>query len=149
MQKNHAQGNNYLSDRGKVLSVLLQREGQLPNQINAQYFFPESPDLNNKKITGISLSFNECGTPGYTPLTNSFAVFYNGYITLYNMENEQIVYNMPLSTIANNDTNAQGQKILPLNTKLNIRQCYVNFAPGQNFPPGLKFKLDLVFFYNY
>ena len=145
----HAPGNNYNCDKFIVLSVLLQRVGELPNRIFGQYFFPEMPELNNKEITGMHISYDECGTPGYTPLTNSFAVFSNGFITLYNPNNEQVVYNMPLSTMANNDVSANGQKIIPINTKLNLRQCYVNFAPGQNFAPTLKFKLNIVFFYNY
>ena len=148
MKERHAPGNNYISDKFMVLSVPLIRVGELPNRIYGQYFFPETPELNNKQITGFSLSFNECGNFGYSPLTNGVVVFYSGFVTMYDMNNEQIVYNMPLSTIANYDA-INKQKIMPLHTKLNIRQCYVNFAPGQNFAPSFKFKLDLVFFYNY
>lgn len=145
----HAPGNNYPCDKFKTVSVLLQRVGELPNQINGQYFFPESPDLNNKVIKGMALSILPSTLPNITPMSNSFAVFNNGYITLYNFNNEQIVYNLPLATLQNESFFNTGNKILPINAKLNIRQCFVTFAPGQNFSPTLKFSLNLTFFYDY
>jgi hypothetical protein len=145
----HAPGNNYNCDKFIVLSVLLQKDGTATNRINGQYFFPEMPELNNKTITGLSISMNDCGTPGYTTLSNSVVVWYNGFITLYNQKNEQVIYNIPLSTLNNFDSTGNAEKILPINTKLNLRQCYVNFAPGQNLPANSKMKLNLVFFYNY
>lgn len=145
----HAPGNNYPCDKFKTVSVLLQREGIVPNSINGQYFFPESPDLNNKLIKGMALSILPSTLPNITPISNSFSVFGNGYITLYNFNNEQIVYNLPLATLQNESNAINGNKVLPINAKLNIRQCFVNFAPGQNFAPTLKFSLNLTFFYDY
>jgi len=144
----HAPGNNYPSDKIKTVEVILRREGILANQINGRYNFPEMPELNNKTITGISVSIYKSTLLNYIPLNNSYAVFGAGYITLYNVNNEQIIYNMPLSNLLNNDVN-QNTKILPINDKLNFKLGFVQFYAGQNFPPGAQFTLNLNFYYDY
>jgi hypothetical protein len=150
-QQKHAPGNNYPVDKFKTVSVLLQREGDPVNAINGQYFFPEMPDLNNKLIKGISITSLLSGAPNYSPIGPNQGIFYNGYITLYNFQNEQIIYNMPLYNLLNENPTIinYGNKILPINAKLNIKLCYVKFSTSQNLPLGLEYSLNLNFFYDY
>jgi hypothetical protein len=145
----HAPGNNYPCDKIKTVEVILERNGILPNQINGQYFFPEMPELNNKTIKGISVTSYKSTLIDYTPLNQGLQVFFYGFITLYNHNNEQIIYNMPLYNLLNDTAGGIGQKILPINSKLNFKLGFVNFAAGQNFPPTLKFTLNLNFYYDY
>ena len=127
----------------------------LNNRANAQYFFPEIPELNGKTITGIKLNAGmyvttdiyggtsvfdlpETGigvtTPGIEEEivgVNAFGVRVDKYLylTLYNDQFEQILTNYPVHNLASYgetyDTELLG-KIRPFNTKINIKNSYIS-----------------------
>ena len=114
-------------------------------------YFDEQGQLKNKTITGLSV---DIGVPrggllqynlsdNYTNLglqkINTAQTLSYMYLTLYNDNNEIIFDQAPLNLFTNYNSNypqpgtglRNGKKqIIPINTKINIRQSYVKGTPG-------------------
>jgi hypothetical protein len=114
-------------------------------------YFEEQGQLKNKTITGLSI---DIGVPRNPPLQFNLSDNYTNiglqtinsadnlsymYLTLYNTNNEIIFDQAPLNLFTSYNSNyalpntgqRNGKKqIIPLNTKINIRQSYVKGTPG-------------------
>jgi len=119
-------------------------------------FFEEQGQLKDKTITGISidiaqdragLQWNIASTDptattslGVPSVNNAQSLSYM-YLTLYNTNDEIIIDQAPLNLFSNWNANypqpgplnpaKNGKKrIIPMNTKINIRQSFVKGTPG-------------------
>jgi len=120
----------------------------LGGQIQPNYF-PDANFLEGKTITGINIDIgfliggtgNNLPTLLKTPqgdaLITDITQLRYFYLTLYNTNNEIIFDMTPAVFFTNfnqnypNRTNATNKKnIIPLNTKLDIRKCFVRGVPG-------------------
>lgn len=114
-------------------------------------YFEEQGQLKDKTITGLSI---DIGVPRNPPLQFNLSDNYTNiglqklnsaqtlsymYLTLYNTNDEIIFDQAPLNLFTGYNSNyplpntgqRNGKKqIIPLNTKINIRQSYVKSTPG-------------------
>jgi hypothetical protein len=114
-------------------------------------YFEEQGQLKDKTITGLSI---DIGVPRNPPLQFNLSDNYTNiglqtlnsaqtlsymYLTLYNTNDEIIIDQAPLNLFTGYNSNyplpntgqRNGKKqIIPLNTKINIRQSYVKSTPG-------------------
>jgi hypothetical protein len=143
----HAAGNNFKCDKIFRLNIPLVNVN-LVNQIAGTYFLPEVPELTNKTIVGI---IGSDVNPGFFDIQGTVC-FSAAYINIFDMNNVCIYENYPLPALYNNDSTTlvtDARKIPPINAKINLRQSYVRFAQGQNFPPNTPSAFCLIFYYNY
>jgi len=145
-----AQGNNAPALKIYRLRIPLFVEAGTTT-LNQQYFFPETPELKGKTITGISIDIapprfgaqyniaaNDTSESGAPAINTAESLSYM-YLTLYD-ENQQIIFDTtPLNLFSNYNSdypNATGgvkggkKQIIPVNTKINIKQSYVKGTPG-------------------
>jgi hypothetical protein len=135
----HQDGNNYQSVKTKRVNVTLTISAN-----NPRYYFPDIPELNDVEIVGIQAHYGDngllygdihfnVGDPN-TPWAILTGV--NCFLNLINTKNELIVSNFPLLTFYNpteldiNNVNNilndnMSGKIIPINSKLLLRQCYI------------------------
>jgi len=135
-------GNNIEAARAIRIIVNLFDTGGVNTNVFGQYYFDEYPELNNKTIVGIKFNTNlgqaQNNTPDFdTPnlsLDNNLgrAAFYAddlyaGYlmVNLFNDKNELIIQNMPLNSLNYIVSNNTGGKIIPFDTKLNLKRSYI------------------------
>jgi hypothetical protein len=146
----HAPGNNYKCDKILSINVPLTNPA-LVNQVIGTYFLPDIPELTNKQIVGI-IGSNTIGE-NFINIAGLGAAWSSSYLTIYDVNNLIIFDRFPLPALSNNDINTGGvnfNKIPPINNKINLRQSFITFAQGQNFPPsGKTLAIGLTFFYNY
>jgi hypothetical protein len=114
-------------------------------------YFEEQGQLKDKTITGLSVDIGVPRNPpdqfnlsdNYTNLglqkINSAEDLSYMYLTIYNTNDEIIIDQAPLNLFTSYNSNyplpnsgqRNGKKqIIPLNTKINIRQSYVKGTPG-------------------
>jgi hypothetical protein len=113
-------------------------------------FFEEQGQLKNKTITGLHIDIGppRAGTqfnlsdnfsnPGLNTINSADSLSYM-YLTLYN-ENEEIIFDQaPLNLFTNYNSQypqpglsiiGGKKRIIPMNTKINIRQSFVKSTPG-------------------
>lgn len=118
-------------------------------------FFPEEEHITGKLITGLSIDIapprnppNQYNFPanditfqtptGAASVNNAESLSYM-YLTLYNTDREIIFDNTPLNLFSGYNSNypqpgaglRNGKKqIIPMQCKLNLRECYVKGTPG-------------------
>jgi hypothetical protein len=112
-------------------------------------YFPDANFLQGKTITGINIdigdfiAFTGNNLPQTTRTPEGLALIADRiqlrylYLTLYNTNNEIIFDMTPAMFFANWNDNypnkvpgTRKKNIIPLNTKLDIRKCYVRGVPG-------------------
>ena len=142
----HVDGNNYLCTKIYRLNVQLFRE---PGTLTSfgRYYFPEIRELNNKQIVGICVNIGGAAKTDDANIvdvdTTNFlqGINYtiananslkNFFLNIYNQEKVLIMENFPCLQLAdynaqygNNNTIKHQRKIYPLNSKINIRECYI------------------------
>ena len=142
----HVDGNNILCTKIYRLNVQLFLEAGSGAQFG-RYYFPEVRELNGKEIVGINVNI---GGNAATSLANIVEIdttnFAQGisytiaddtalksfFVNIYNDKKILIMENFPALQLADwnslygsNRTTKHQRKIYPLNTKLNIRECYI------------------------
>jgi hypothetical protein len=139
----HQEGNNYEAVKFKrVVINLFDNNGAASNNVFGKYYFNEYPELNNKTIVGIRFNSNGSNANDdffavstYTDnnigidasyIPESVAKFL--LVNLFNRDNELILQNFPLNLMnptLSNVNSKQNGKITPLNTKLNLKNSYI------------------------
>lgn len=153
----HQEGNNIKCDGFIRVKVPLISEINPTNVIQGKYNFPENRTLNGKQIVGIQLHY---GNADITLKANEFnpgggrlwyvnpAIFntLNAFITLYDSNGIEIMYNFPTSQLYNQGVGFA--KIIPVNCKLQFVKCYVLVPEPYTSTPGIVPAYTLTFFYN-
>ena len=138
-------GNNFRAVRSKTIYFRITANAGDPN---TQYFFPDDFELNGKQIVGVIANtcrqtfatdgdINGTLTPGFLQygLTNSDMLEYTA--TFVNEKGEEIHQNTPLNCLNSLRKNGAFSIfpgfVYPLNTKLNLRMCYIkSIQPSVN-----------------
>jgi hypothetical protein len=151
-------GNNVPSNKIKrIIIPLFTQENPQPSP-GLKYFFPENPEIDRYNIVGIEAHLRTSvilGTGDISDGINNIANQYDGreiYLCLYNENNEEIFYNLPLRSLFTitpfNLTAKLSKRIKPIFCKLKTRSCfaYIPANTTQFFPNNLF--ITLTFFYN-
>ena len=151
-------GNNYPSKKiRRILIPLFTQEN--PNIIaGLKYFFPENPEIDRNNIVGIEAHL--VATPALARGDINDAILVqlpqfaarSLYICIYDSNNEEIFYNLPVRSLftympfaVNNNIT---KRIKPFSCKIKTRSSFV-YQPA-NVPAGTNPNtyLSLTFFYN-
>jgi hypothetical protein len=153
----HTPGNNRNSLKFKRLQIPLVRDSDITSTITGRYYLPEQPDLEKYTIVSIQANFGGNDLPILD--NNSFLgaqVFNIGlwtgfsqssFLTLYNQNMEEIIYNFPIIQLFNSRAGRDPVKIIPFNTKVNIKKSYIFLPAAAAPPPNLVLSFNLTFFY--
>ena len=124
-----------------------------------KYFFPENPAIDKVDILGMeahmvtraNLALGDIKDV-INPIISQDAAR-NVYLCLYNNNNEEIYYNLPLRSLFTYaqfaGQNTLSKRIKPITCKLKTRSCYA-YLPA-NLPVGPNFQnvfISITFYYN-
>ena len=158
----HQEGNNYEAVKAQRITVNLFDEN-FSSAIYGRYYFNEYPQLKGKTIVGVKANLNpDIGEPTdfnlnliATENTAGKLLYYvdtaiatSLFINFYNDKNELVYQNMPVCRLANTMDNIfalHEGNIMPINSKMNIKNSYV-FTTEQINPATL-LTLSLTFYY--
>lgn len=143
----YAIGNNREALKFKTVFVPVVIRTGIP--VFSRNYFPELPDLNNKKIVGIQLNTKKRTTqtaPDQIPIRNpaiqdplngSSIGSYNAdqdicrysTLNLVNNEDQLVIDNYPLNQLIAGTVNSgyKKNKIMPFDVNINIRKSYINY----------------------
>lgn len=140
------EGNNIEAVKAKRVVVNLFEDNSINLTVYGKYYFNEYPELNHKTIVGIKFNSNVGQSQN---LHNDFAIDNGLYLdnnigigayyadtqdgqglllNLFNEKNELIIQNMPLNSLNPELATYQSKlngKILPFDTKLNLKASYI------------------------
>jgi hypothetical protein len=151
-------GNNIPSKKIKRIIIPLFTQENKQATPGLKYFFPENPEIDRNNITGIEAHVRSSVVIGIGDISNSLIDIVDQftasdiYICLYNENNEEIFYNLPLRSLFTitpfNTTNTLTKRIKPFLCKLKTRSCYAYIPANspQTYPDNLY--ISLTFFYN-
>ena len=151
-------GNNNTSKKIRRIIIPLFTQENKQATPGLKYFFPENPEIDRNNITGIEAHIRSAaviGTGDISDSLNNIVDQFNAsdiYICLYNQQNEEIFYNLPLRSLFTitpfNLTNNLTKRIKPFMCKLKTRSCfaYIPANSPQTYPDNLF--ISLTFFYN-
>lgn len=159
------EGNNIEAVKAKRIVINLFDSTGTNQNLYGKYFFNEYPELNNKTIVGIK--YNSCdfqSTGGYlnyfdfefqTINQDNNLGINSSYgdqetalyllINLFNEKNELIIQNMPLNSLNTYDPNGLNGKIMPFDTRINLKSSYIFSTIG--YDPNDKISISLTFYY--
>lgn len=133
-------GNNIRSTKIKRILVTLD-----DTSISGRWFFPEDPELDRKKIVGLSVSFSGAtgditanppsfsGAKQVTILSKSAAISKSAFLTIYSNDNTELVSNFPINPLFNDDGNKKN-RIVPIVGRIKTKASYI-FIQGGKIPP--------------
>jgi hypothetical protein len=134
-------GNNIQSTKIKRVLVPLD-----DTSISGRWFFPEDPELDRKKIVGLSVSFSGStgditanpplfsGAQQIAILNKNQALSKAAFLTIYSYDNTELVANFPLNPLFNDNGNKKN-RIVPIVGRIKTKQSYI-FIQGSKIPPA-------------
>ncbi len=134
-------GNNIKSTKIKRVLVPLD-----DTTISGRWFFPEDPELDRKKIVGLSVSFSGAsgditanpplysGAQQLSILNKNQALIKDSFLTIYSQDNTELVANFPLNPLFNDDGNKKN-RIVPIVGRIKTKASYI-FVQGGKTPPA-------------
>jgi hypothetical protein len=149
-------GNNISSKKFFRVTVPLVSEINPTNVIQGKYFFPENKTLTNVQINGVQLHYgnNDIALKANVQYSN-FVLWFanpaifntlNAFITLFDSDGIEIMYNAPTSNFYNAGTGFS--KIIPLNCKLNLKKSYILVPEPYTSTPPIIPAYTMTFFYD-
>jgi hypothetical protein len=159
-------GNNIEAAKAIRIVVNLFDTGGTSTNVYGKYYFNEYPELNNKTIVGIKLNTGKIdeGIGSYPDFVNFQSSINNNIgknaiyvdsdqakklmLNLFNNKNELIIQNMPLNSLNTNIEQSSftlNGKIIPFDTKLNLKASYIfsTYLFTSTFPKSV----SLTFYY--
>ena len=147
-------GNNIVSKNFYRCVVPLISETNNSFNIQGKYYFPELKNLQNKKINGITVHYGSVDITTKTYITYGDKTLFflsptgftglDTFLTLYDIDGNELVSNMPTSILQNGATG----KIIPFNAYLNIKKSYVLVPQLYVSTPPIIPALTLTFFHD-
>jgi hypothetical protein len=134
-------GNNIKSTKIKRVLVPLD-----DTSISGRWFFPEDPELDRKKIVGLSVSFSGStgditgnpplfsGAQQIAILNKNQALSKSAFVTIYSYDNTELVANFPLNPLFNDNGNKKN-RIVPIVGRIKTKKSYI-FIQGSKIPPA-------------
>ena len=126
-------GNNIPARRSKF--IILPFDFTIGQPVT-RVFFPDDNELRNKEITGVDFYIDQTVGTNRTYIGPDGRSRYFApdpdtgnaiLVTLVNVDGEELVSNMPYNALANTKsaiTPRASGRILPINCKIDLRQCY-------------------------
>lgn len=156
------QGNNLQAD--KFYRVRIPLFDQFGNTVNGvKYFFPELPAIEKKQIVGIEAHLATTGAGPPPPLNQGDLAGSGGqpgknlltwlaayvFVTIYDENNAEIFYNVPLYSLFNRQTPGQlSKKVKPYFGKIKTRNSYLIIPANSTISIAGDYVVNLTFFYN-
>lgn len=153
-------GNNIQADKFyRVRIPLFDQFGQTVNGV--KYFFPELPAIEKKQIIGIEAHLATTNAP-FPPNTGDLAgsggqdgknilswLAAYVFLTIYDDNNKEIFFNVPLYSLFNRQTPGQLKKrVKPYSGRIKTRSSYLMIPANSTVSIVGKYVVNLTFFYN-
>ena len=152
-------GNNFPTDKIKRIEIPLFTQTNNAIQTGVKYFFPENPVIDDNEILGIeanirTINFINGDIADQTKnIVDQLSAKFI-YLTFYNLNSEEIFYNLPLRsffTINENNititTQTLQKRIKPFQGRIKTRQCFAIVPANITIPAFNNIFLSLSFFY--
>lgn len=148
-------GNNIQSLQTRRISFpFFDAQGNTPN--GQRFYFPEHPEIDNKKVVGIEAHLRTVLPGGLRgdldnfTYQNNLSVNFAQYVYLcfYDNENEEVFNNVPLISIFGKETliGSPKQKIKAYYGKIKTRNCYAYIPANAPVFVGNDFYISLTFY---
>jgi hypothetical protein len=157
----HAAGNNYTTIRQRRVNVNCEVG---TNTTQARFYFPDLPDLTDKQIVNIEAHCSQGDEESSNDIANTIAPngyeYWNGaqarycFLNLINDKKENAYINFPAYMFFNAESSGatfgtKSGKLMPVNSKLLFRECYIFVPNGSILPAGIadNFTASFTFFH--
>lgn len=153
-------GNNIECAKIKRILIPLFTQENANIQPGLKYFFPETPEIDRNNIVGIEANIVAQPTLAPGDISDSLhnivrqATAKDLYLCIYNNNNEEIFYNLPLrslftySPFGTTPFTKLNKRIHPLIGKIKTRSCFAIWPANVSAPALSKLYISLSFFYN-
>jgi hypothetical protein len=150
-------GNNYPTDKIRRIEIPLFTQQNEQLQRGLKYFFPENPTIDQSEILGIEanlrmLAFINSDISDQTKVQVDQSTANFLYLVLYNQNNEEIYYNLPVRSLFTINepfeiTPKIQKRIKPFQSRIKTRMCYAYVPANVPAPVFSNVTLSLTFFY--
>jgi hypothetical protein len=157
----HAAGNSYTSIRQRRVNVNCEVG---TNTTQARFYFPDIPDLTDKQIVNIEAHCAQGDEESNNDIANTIAPngfeYWSAYqarycfLNLINDKKENAYINFPAYMFFNPKSSGatfgtKSGKLMPVNSKLLFRECFIFVPNGSTLPPGISenFTASFTFFH--